>query len=461
MRRTRRTYMLFWAATLLVMCCPVSAASAQSPTNTPDWQPIYQTATPLPPGYYDCPSSYPDGWGTATPSALWQLRCGHCRYSAQSTPQATPTPQATATPVNGWYIMYVGYIDLADVDNSSYWGPTQYKTISIGYTNHEMVFAVEVMFQREPLFQTEIDGIGNINNDNPMNKIKLSGNPDIYYNNDVKSYLTMDLLERTGKQSVYTANGHGLGVSQDVIQISYHARDEWGRLNLTGQKLHVYILNRQVPYPQEREYVVTYNTENNGKVRLSCTPGDTPLGAMVGVAVQGGGIVTSQTAYTRIYDTGYTPLLQASVVCESFECAGSDYETTLGDVYPYARLSQAQIPASVIVDTYADATLQRVHNANLHCYGTGNGSVTNLDSYCAVIDPALPMPEFGLSPVYRDDSCIMIDPVEILDITIPGIEMCARTVRFGMLDMFGLSVDLNVLAVIMGAVAGLYIILRG
>lgn len=455
--------MSFLAVMFFLMFSPPSAVSAQTLTPTNSEQPLFPTRTPVPEGLYDCPALPPNGYGTVTPSAKWNLLCGHCSFNPVPTLDTTPTPQATPSPTGGWYIKYIGSIDIYDVDNSSYWGQTQYQQFDIGYVGHEMVFALEPIFPREPLFQTVVTGVSHYDNNSMINRIKLSGNVNIYFNDIVKSEIANDLLERTGKNSGFSAGGHSLGLSTSVLQVSYVARDEWHRLNSLGFRLHLYVLNQVEPYPEQREYVVTHNTEiKSGKVMLSCSQGDRPLGAFVGVAVQGGGIVATQVAYTRLVDTGYAPLMLASVNCNDFSCSGSDYEVSqaLQAQYPYARLSQAVIPSSVIAEWSRSDTLNGVHNINLHCYGTGSGYVTNLESYCSVID-ALDEPiDFGLNPVYQDRGCVSVEPIVVGDFSTPGFNICARVITFGELNLFGLVINLDLIARFMMVVAALYLVLR-
>lgn len=74
----------------------VTSVDAQEPTPTdPVWNPLYPTETPAATTNYDCPPNDPIGWGTVTPDAYWMMQCGHC---AELNDYPTNTPVPTNTP---------------------------------------------------------------------------------------------------------------------------------------------------------------------------------------------------------------------------------------------------------------------------------------------------------------------------------------------------------------------------
>lgn len=73
---------------------------------TPTMHPLFPTKTPGPPKDYTCPGEQPGGFGVSTPSANWLLHCGDCitpvpRYEWPTPPagiSGTPTPAPTSGP---------------------------------------------------------------------------------------------------------------------------------------------------------------------------------------------------------------------------------------------------------------------------------------------------------------------------------------------------------------------------
>lgn len=63
-------------------------ALSQLATNTPTFIPPSVTPTDI---NFTCPIGTPAGWGTYTPSALWQLECSSCASVATPTMTAAPT----------------------------------------------------------------------------------------------------------------------------------------------------------------------------------------------------------------------------------------------------------------------------------------------------------------------------------------------------------------------------------
>lgn len=100
----RRAVAFFFVVLLLIlMFSGALRADAQSfSTPTPSGT-VYPTITPYvfstsESMTFDCPASFPVGWGTATPNALWLDFCGHCLPTATPTSLVTQTPGPTSTP---------------------------------------------------------------------------------------------------------------------------------------------------------------------------------------------------------------------------------------------------------------------------------------------------------------------------------------------------------------------------
>ncbi len=64
-------------------------------TPTPTLEPLFKTPTLAPTQSTDCPGGTPVGWGTVTPSVLWNAQCQHCMLTL--TPQVTGTPYPAPT----------------------------------------------------------------------------------------------------------------------------------------------------------------------------------------------------------------------------------------------------------------------------------------------------------------------------------------------------------------------------
>ena len=86
----------------------VTDALAEDATPTqPVWNPLYPTETPAPTTNYVCPPDDPAGWGTVTPDPYWMIQCGNCAEMNDfhtstplptNTPWPTPTHDGTGTP---------------------------------------------------------------------------------------------------------------------------------------------------------------------------------------------------------------------------------------------------------------------------------------------------------------------------------------------------------------------------
>lgn len=80
---------VFLAAILALLIGNYSEAGADSSD-------VWVTSTWTPFGN-SCPTGFPTGWGTYTPSPLWWLDCGYCFASASPTVASSPTVTVTGT----------------------------------------------------------------------------------------------------------------------------------------------------------------------------------------------------------------------------------------------------------------------------------------------------------------------------------------------------------------------------
>ena len=89
-------YLLCSALLGFLFVSPIAAFAYQIGTATATFIP----PSPTPTHYsYSCPVGTPAGWGTYTPSPLWDLTCSNC--SIITTPTATPAWNGTGTPPPG------------------------------------------------------------------------------------------------------------------------------------------------------------------------------------------------------------------------------------------------------------------------------------------------------------------------------------------------------------------------
>jgi len=83
----RRRYLLF-SLFLLTLWLLSGINSVYAQENTPEWQPLYQTPTP-----YNinttCPGYQPSGYGQITPNPVWLNYCSHCITPVSNYPWAT------------------------------------------------------------------------------------------------------------------------------------------------------------------------------------------------------------------------------------------------------------------------------------------------------------------------------------------------------------------------------------
>lgn len=84
---------------VFVQYTSVSAQTPEPPTPTPSstWEPLYKTPTPAPTMNTECPIGPPEGWGTITPNPNWLYSCRACIPTNTPVP-TTPAPCYCATP---------------------------------------------------------------------------------------------------------------------------------------------------------------------------------------------------------------------------------------------------------------------------------------------------------------------------------------------------------------------------
>jgi hypothetical protein len=390
---------------------------------------------------------------------LWQLRCGHCQIT-EKTPEPTIQSPTPVPDYNNWWVHYLGSITIYDQSNQSYWYeqtinmPSEF-LIADGLPKYSITerlyFGSNVAWEIARV--SDLCYLAGINNHRWQ--YKYSVNPDSERYRIANTYkpqnvnLTVENSGSTGQEC--TAPSHVA-----------RGRREDGSYGPVV-KFHFYKL---YPYPPiaNRYYEVKLNLDFEdplyGEARAYCGEGDTPVGLYAGVAVQGGGIVQSQRASSEILDTGLGPLMLAQVDC-GMECAASHYVASSYAVslYPYAQQSSAVAQSPVLFRWSRPETLRNgVHNFSLVCYGTGEGRIES-DSYCSIIDPVNEQP-IDFSPYYRDDNCSQVGPVTVGDFTLPGVNICARVLHFGSLQIFGLALDLDLIARFMAAIAALFLIVR-
>lgn len=436
--RTLVLFTLFLGVIFFLSFSRPSVVKAQTPTLPP--QALFPTATPIPEGYYDCPVTPPQGWGTATPSSIWNMRCGHCKF--ENVEQVTPTIGVTPTPnSNCGYVYRLGEVQISASSCGQYWCP-----VFVNVPNEQIWVNANVRIIR--LSQSgAADGQFNYYND-------PTGALGSWFKPGFSCDINTAYAQLPSPKNVYRPQNSSAGFASGSTYVNFNPGGNPAKIE--------FWVASGVPPVLNREYVVTFNSElTKGKVMIGCSEGDVPIGALVGVAVQGGGIVSNQSAYTKLVDTGYAPLLEANVSCSSFDCSGSDYEVSgVSSQYPYARVSQALITSPLIVQWERSKTLNGVHNVNLHCYGTGNGYINNLDSYCSIVEASSSPIDFGLNPVYQDRGCVSVDPIAVGDFSTPGFNICARVITFGELNLFGIVINLDLIARFMMVVAALFLVLR-
>lgn len=81
----------------LVSVGSVYAQTPEPPTPTPTYEPLFKTSTPQPTINTACPTGTPVGWGTVTPSADWSNQCSACK-PLPVWPTSTALPCYCGTP---------------------------------------------------------------------------------------------------------------------------------------------------------------------------------------------------------------------------------------------------------------------------------------------------------------------------------------------------------------------------
>jgi hypothetical protein len=101
-------FSLFTSSLGLWLASGTRGVNAQEPTATPTatptpteyWHSIWDTPTPLPTRHYECCEGTPEGWGLCTPAADWMINCAQCAPVPTSAllPAYTPMPSPTPYP---------------------------------------------------------------------------------------------------------------------------------------------------------------------------------------------------------------------------------------------------------------------------------------------------------------------------------------------------------------------------
>lgn len=464
--------MASWLFTWLVMYSHPSGVKAQAivdtptPTPTSTSVPIIKTETPVPEGYYDCPASPPAGWGTVTPSGVWQLRCGHCTYNNEvSTP--TPGVQDTPTPDLGeLWVWKVGEVVVSDYSNSNYWYQYDIKVPDEFFVDSpypKFTVYERLYYQSSAAFELlrDVDQCFVADNDYAMrwervfypgltNQTKLQ-----IAQNASGMIISGEQPGNAGNMCVSTKNGYR----------TFRGRREDGTYGDVG-RIHFFML-KDTPPPVDRIYEVKWVVDNmagdinyTAKMKASCGIGDQVVGYYVAQGIQASSLTSIQTS-ASILDTGFAPIQwvggdygsQVSI----YQSSASGYAQ---NIYPYAEQVDAIYQSPVIFSYSRNFTGGQVsYEFSLVCYGRGEGSLSNLDSYCSTVEEE----GFGLelpTAVYQDRSCATIPSVQILDFETPSIEVCARVITMGDINLFGLVLNLDTLLRAMLAVWAVMLIAR-
>jgi hypothetical protein len=97
MKRNRILFLIMILPFIVYLCmAPAGASALWQATITPSATFIPPSVTPTA-KLFDCPIGTPLGWGTYTPSPLWQTTCGACASIPTSTIEPTFTPSPVAT----------------------------------------------------------------------------------------------------------------------------------------------------------------------------------------------------------------------------------------------------------------------------------------------------------------------------------------------------------------------------
>lgn len=135
---------------LSFLCLGVNNVYAQTPE--PTWEPIFQTPTPLPGNFYDCPddAKQPAGWGQVTPDPNWSFHCQKC-VTPQPSYLPTGTPVATAYPNKT-----IGYLSFKDTVIYNPVNPLQYYSYADPLNQWARLYYVHNFIGSPPPAGTEI-----------------------------------------------------------------------------------------------------------------------------------------------------------------------------------------------------------------------------------------------------------------------------------------------------------------
>lgn len=385
----------------------VTDAFAQEPTPTdPVWNPLYPTETAAPTTNYECPPDDPAGWGTVTPDPYWMIQCGQC---AELNDYATSTPLPTNTP----------------------WPTPTHDGTGTPYPT-EMPYP-DQFYSYEPEFEYVTYDSPN-DGDNGISAYLHWTVPQEYRDR------YFELVGVRVEINFSTCDKWmGFGVDSSLPEYADHFW-YWGSVMYCGTGVRNYYLNYS-PMSPEAEYQMPYDQQEMWQWYVTGDiAGDMP-----------------------------TPI---NWVNPSWPYAAGHFKDALfesGDLKLY------------ITHGGRSGHVYTVDNVEMVFYGTEPTGIATptpyAGGYCESVvpegsagDPGIELPIITVT----DPTCLpiggqtvdlsvlnLIPGVDDLgQISIPGFQVCYQYISFGSLDLFGMTVDLDLLAFTIGAIALLRIFLR-
>jgi len=385
--------------------CDPNQASCYGGTWTPTppgyggWEPIYKTPTPRSTRDYTCPTGLPSGWLTKTPSWSWSQGCSNCVRPTISSNWPTFTPN----PIYGTPTVSGGDKNNTSTPTSSV--PTSTPTPSIAFPSCSM-FAV-TSWQADRL--------------NTLSLTKVSDTPCLW--------------RYDATTTINYNNAWGFQVRLDVPGVSSYR-----------YKLKVY---------------------GNGCGQIAHEPNCIVKDTLTGVGYTGT-LYTNKTSYIQSASNGSTIQMQTSTYINDVQ----EYELWYVRSYTGAGYGQSnmklQHPMNSVVETkvtYLEIVLSDP---------TPTPAPTVPSTYCQTVEENTPGGGAVLPyPVIGPPTCYEVVPGVSIDLTwlpsawnmpasigVHSFYVCTRQIEFGVLEMFGLSFDLDIIAGALLAVAALRIMMR-
>ena len=393
--RTTRCSLLFFSCLLtLLVLSGNKPVFGQDPTNTPTptpsptatFRPLFRTPTPRVEDF-TCPGYQPNGWGVATPSTYWLMNCMQC-VTPVSDYDWGDNPFGTPTP---------GSIVLTPTPETPTITPIPY---NIGEVSHD-------------------DNLVNL-----VAGVTYEGSNTKEANNATKWTFTFDKRpDQTGLTTKYYSEYNGLIDFKGAGPI-YAGQ--------TSAKI--------IGYCYEETCKITHNN------------------IITTLGYSSSYIFYTTESWNPQYDT------QISIPLIEFELEITEHSTSSSGFIFRMQNAGSSWGGSSYISTFDHLMLFDNQPLGLEPTPTPPPG-----SYCSNVEETNQGAEFGDDnyfkmpvPYIGDDSCFFVPNItiplswlsavwpEAQDLFLPGFQFCSVPVYFGTLTMFGLNIDLDLIAILIG-----------